>query len=315
MYYKVWINSKSVCILLFFIFLSFFKLTAQSDLRNYRNFFTRQLTEYSEWLTSKNIDQLLRVDSIEVTKNNLILFLGSPYNDTYTSRGPDSLAVIWNNLKNDFYRKTGNKLEDMIFSRFFFLMDVGRDSAIINIYGKNPFLFTVNISCENNRVVALEHIANPKPAGTIEIDPLQLTRIKHTTKDKLSSRSLHEIRKEISKCLISYYKSKGSFWHTADVKIIQDYMHELVFEVTMLSNEILNDNDLFSFFEYIRISIKVEQLGNDVLISYDIQGKYGSGIFYPPRKNDYKSIENKFPGYIEDYEKFVKNKIRKHLTE
>lgn len=311
MYFRLLLSVFFACVL----WLAPLNSRAQNDLREYNAFFIRQLTEYQEWLGVTGFNQVLRADSLQVARNNVTLFLGSPYNDTYTREKPDSLSVAWENLKNEYFTTTGTHLYEELFNTFFFLMEIDRQQAEIQILGKESFLFRVQIDYQHQQVVLKEEIATIKANGTIEIPPIQLKNISKPASDQISDLTLREVRENISSCLTEYYSEKGTILHDAEIRIIADYAYELVFEVTKLSNEILRNDDWFKFFEYIRIAVKVEKHNGNVAIVYDIQGKYGSGIFCPPRRNEYKSIEVHFPGYMDDYEIMIKNKIRKYLTE
>lgn len=299
------------CFIVIFLFAktSFF---AQGDLREDIDFFMVQIEEYKAWLEYAGLASVLRVDSLSINKSKLVMYLGSPYNDTYNKDNPDSLMVAWEKLKTNFQAKNQKRLEEELFNTFFFQMEVGRDSAEIVITGKNPYNFTVSVNYNYHSITVDERLAMAKNMrGIIVIAADKLQPKIRTMNDTLNDRVLANVRQEISDYLVNYYQQQGTpVLYTADVEILRNYEHELIFEVTNISHEILHD---IGYFEYIRITVNVKQQGNDVAISYDLQGKYGSGIFRAPRKANYKSMDIKYADYLKDYEIRLVNKIRNIL--
>ena len=84
---------------------------------------------------------------------------------------------------------------------------------------------------------------------------------------------------------------------------------EFVLEITHLNNEICPDG----YFEYHRLYVKGLQKGDDVELSWEFQGKYGSGIVFPPRKNDYKDMEIRYKTNLEEYQKYLFKKLLDYL--
>jgi hypothetical protein len=80
-------------------------------------------------------------------------------------------------------------------------------------------------------------------------------------------------------------------------------------EVSHLSDEICPDG----FFEYHRLYLKGVQKGDDVELSWEFQGKYGSGIVFPPRKNDYKDMDPKYKDNLEEYQSHLYKKLLEYL--
>lgn len=280
------------------------------DLRNDKSFFDRRATDFNQWLTIKGLGKTLRYDSLRVYHDSLVVYLGSPYNDTYTEQHSDSLAAAWYALKKDYRKKNSNRLEYRLLNTLAFQMEVDLDKLIVHVVGKNRYFFWVSIGYFNKRIHVNEKVATKREVGTIEIPTNRLNSRLKTVTDKIDHKTLSNVRKAISNCLLPYYKSKGVLWYTADVEVIADYEHRLVFEVTDLNREILPD---IGYFEYIRIEIQVKKKENGIEITYNLQGKYGSGIFCAPRKGDYKSMDAKYPNYMKNYEYKLINRIRDAL--
>ncbi|MCY7328696.1 MAG: hypothetical protein LH618_09125, partial [Saprospiraceae bacterium] len=110
--------------------------------------------------------------------------------------------------------------------------------------------------------------------------------------------------------LVNLYKEKGTpvLWK-ARVDTSYTTFDEFVLEITHLNNEICPDG----YFEYHRIYVKGLQKGEDVELSWEFQGKYGSGIVFPPRKNDYKDLETRYKTNLEEYQKYLFKKLLDYL--
>ncbi len=126
----------------------------------------------------------------------------------------------------------------------------------------------------------------------------------------LPGKQLEAVTTNARRYLINYYKPKGTpiLWK-ARVDSSFSTFEEFVLEVTHLSNEICPDN----YFEYHRIYIKGVQKGADVELSWEFQGKYGSGIIFPPRKNDYKDMDLRYKNNLEDYQSRLFKKLLDYL--
>jgi len=110
--------------------------------------------------------------------------------------------------------------------------------------------------------------------------------------------------------LTQYYKGKGTpiLWR-AKIDTSFALYDEFVMEVTHLSEEVCPDG----YFEYHRIYVKGLQKGDDVELSWEFQAKYGSGIAFPPRKNDYKDMEPKYKEELEEYQNRLFKKLLEYL--
>lgn len=306
------IRTKPTYLLLIFAVFSVLSLQvkSQEDLRDDKTFFEQQINDFEEWLIFTNLNQVIRVDSFRVQHDKIKLYMGSPFNDTQTNQHSDSLATAWADLKNNFVGRYNIKLEEKLLNTFSFMVSVKRDVAEIILKGKNPYLFTVRIYSVDNRIQMEEKIAMLRKNGTIIIPPYRINPSIRVTNDTFGNQTVENVRQSISDSLLPYYRDKGVLWYTADVNLLSDYEDELIFEVTDLNREILHD---IGYFEFIRITIKVEQRGDNIAVIYDIQGKYGSGIFVAPRRGNYKNMHTKYPEYMDNYEIKIRNMIRKTL--
>jgi len=158
-----------------------------------------------------------------------------------------------------------------------------------------------------------EKIAEARDPEKIPIPLINLKTKYVEKKDKLKAADLNKITDEIQAFLKGYYDEKGAWWYYAEVEVVKDFQHELIIEITDLKSEILRNER--QYFEYIRITVKAEKQGKNIILTYDLMAKYGSGIFLAPRStSDYKNIDIKYPRSLENYKEKIKSLILKHLT-
>lgn len=305
-------SASGYTILLLFAFACLWQPTgAQNSLTDDEVFLRGQLAEYDEWLRLTRMNHVLRTDSMQIKPDRLIVFLGSPYNDTFSRTSPDSLGIAWRELKLAFEAKSNWKLEEKLFNQASFLMEIHRDSLEVRILGASTFLFYVQISYRDQLLIN-QKIAAARADGRIKLPVTELAHVYQSNQPAIRNANVVKVRESISKYLKAYYSTRGTKrLYKAILEVQNEYKNELIYEITYLDHEILHD---IGYFEYIRIHVKVEQRDDDVEILYDLQAKYGSGIFKPPRKNDYKSIENKYPEYLRDYQLKLENLIRTNIS-
>jgi len=281
---------------------------SQTDLREDADFLRIKINEYDEWLAAKGFGDVLIVDSFTVEEHRVSVFLGYPARE----QSDFSLNLAWQMLKNEYESKGKTLLEESLFNTLFFTLEVSPDSLQLIILGKQEHLFKVEILGSEVGVVVIDKIAQARDAEKIPIPIINLKTKYIQQKDKIKSADLNKITSEIRLFLQNYYKAKGAWWYFAEVEVVKDFEHDLIIEITDLKNEVLkNERD---YFEYIRISIKAEKQNNNVVLTYDLMAKYGSGIFLAPRSvNDYKNMEIKYANSLENYREKIKSLIHKQL--
>ncbi len=300
-------SAKTQLFVIFFTLVNYFAYS-QTDLRKDSDFLRSKTHEYDEWLAAKGFGDVLIVDSLTVEEHKVSVFLGYPH----AEQTDFSLNVAWEKLKNEYESKGKCLLEENLFNNLFFTLEVSPDSVQLIILGKQEYLFRIDILGSELGVVVMDKIAQARDAEKIPIPVINLKNKYIQQKDKIKSADLNKITSEIKLFLQKYYKTKGAWWYFAEVEVVKDFEHDLIIEITDLKNEILkNERD---YFEYIRISIKAEKQNNNIILTYDLMAKYGSGIFLAPRSvNDYKNMEIKYANSLENYREKIKSMIHKQL--
>lgn len=289
-------------------------ISAQADLRTDSAFFNSRKNTLNEWLNKTGISQTFTVDSIVVKKSRLEVLMISRYPDI------DSLTVAWNGLKQNYNTDKPNELYRKIFNFFAFELDLGKDSInIIYKLNKNDEIATVSYNKKKGIIVKAKELerdfASTRSFKTINIslDALDVSDGPAFEYEAAGSgASIKETRNKISKFLTDYYSSKGTFWYDAKFEILKERYNELTFEVTQLSNEILNDRN---YFEYIRIELIIEKQDNNFDIKLDVLGKYSGGFGFLPRRSEFRNMETDFGDYLQNYQDKLSLKINKTLTD
>jgi len=292
----------STCLLrlmLPFVFgaLCFADLPAQnSDLRQDRPFFKKKQIEFDAWLNQNGLSTVLMADSVSVTQGTATLYLRPP---TASADACAALQDAWSRLEAQNRNVNGQFFHERLLHKWAFLAEIHNDQAQVVVRCHNPAHFYARIYHENGRT-PVEGLS-VRSMATLQLrTPASLGGV--NTGDNsaiIPGKKLGEVTERARKYLYTWYDSKGTpiLWKA---RIAQPYItvDEFILEVTHMSNEIVADG----FYEYHRIYIKGKQNGSDVELSWEFQGKYGSGILFPPRKNDYKDTETRYKVALDEYQ-------------
>ncbi len=98
-----------------------------------------------------------------------------------------------------------------------------------------------------------------------------------------------QVSKEVRQYCQKKYTSlpKARFIWDAELHFIDLSTTEFILEVSYITNVVAKDR----FFEYHRIHVQTQAVGADTQLNVDFRAKYGSGILFAPRRNDYKDME------------------------
>ena len=194
------------------------------------------------------------------------------------------------------------------------LTELPTDSMEIVLHCQDPAHFKVRIYGDpDGRILTEEQNLKSLGSDIIKIPYNQLKSI-HTG-GRLDSLGKHEtvgkVRQSIGDFLLNrWYKGKGTpILYNVRIDTSRSYYHEFTWEFSRLSHEVLEEG----FYEYHRIKIEVQNRNNNIEISWQFTGKYGAGVLFPPRKNDYKLMEINYKREEEDYETKLFKKITEHL--
>lgn len=268
-----------------------------ADFRKDLAFFRKKQTEFNDWLRRNHLDHVLRADSVSAGAKKVTLFLRPMYRG---NRVCDSIQCAWNLLESRNESVNGQAFHERLLHKWAFLAEVHQTQAEIVVRCHEPahFLSKINyrhgdFALDGRNVRAAAVVQVPLPASLEGVNTGDNT----TT---ISGQRVGAVCAKARRYLIAHYKPKGTpiLWR-ARIDTSYSSYDEFVLEVTHLSDEICPDG----YYEYHRIFVKGTQKGEDVELSWEFQGKYGSGILFPPRKNDYKDMEARYKHNLEEYQK------------
>lgn len=289
-------------------FCAFSAVQAQ-DLRTDRSFFLKKKTEFNGWLRQNKLGNLLKADSVAVSAKKVTLFLRPTYNGKNTC---DSIQCAWQKLERNNRMVNGQAFHERLLHKWAFLAEVHEEQAEVIVRCHEPAHFLAKIYSSKGRVPVDERYVRSGAVMDV-FTPANLQGINSGDNTALiKGKNMGEVCTKARRWLVNQYKDKGTpiLWR-ARIDSSYTAYDEFVLEVTHLNYEICPDG----YFEYHRIYMKGLQKGEDVEISWEFQGKYGSGILFPPRKNDYKDMELHYKANLEEYQKKLFKKLLDYLRQ
>lgn len=287
---------------------SAFAVQAQ-DLRADKAFFYAKRLEFNTWLRQNRLSHIFRADSVAVAAKKVTLFLRPTYSGKRTC---DSLQCAWQNLERANRQVNGQLFHERLLHKWAFLAEIHENQAEVVVRCHDPAHFMAKTYSRGGRVPVEER--NIRSGAILELSlPTSLQGI--NSGDNISllrGKNLGQVCTKARQWLVNSYKGKGTpiLWR-AKVDSSYTAYDEFVLEVTHLNYEICPDG----YFEYHRIYVKGVQKGDDVELSWEFQGKYGSGIIFPPRKNDYKDMELHYKANLDEYQKRLFKKMLDYLRQ
>lgn len=290
------------------LFLLAANMAAQpSDLRKDAAFFRKKLPEFRVWLRQNALDGIFQADSVAVSARRVTLFLRPAYRG---ARVCDSLQCAWNTLEQANRQVNGQYFHERLLHKWAFLAEVHPEDAEVVVRCHEPAHFLARVSSRDGKIPVEGRSIRSGAVLDLEL-PTSLAGA--NTGDNIAmlrGKQVGSVCSAARRWLIQYYKPRGTpvLWK-ARVDTTYAAYDEFILEVTHLSDEICPDG----YFEYHRIYLKGVQKGDDVEISWEFQGKYGSGIIFPPRKNDYKDMDVRYKNQLEDYQKRLFKQLLDYL--
>ena len=279
------------------------------DLRKDMAFFKAKVPEFQVWLRQNQLDGIFIADSVAASPKKVTLFLKAAYKGT---RVCDSLQCAWDRLEKNNFRLNGQFFRERLLHKWAFLAEVHPANAEVIVRCHEPAHFLARINSTNGRVPLDGRSVRSGAVADVKLpQSLQGINVGENTV-LLPGKKVEAVCTNARRFPIAHYKPKGTpvLWK-AKVDSSYSAVDEFVLEVTHLSYEICPDG----YFEYHRIDVKGVQKGDDVELTWEFQGKYGSGILFPPRKNDYKDMSLRYKDSLEEYQRRLFKKLLEYLRQ
>lgn len=283
--------------------------TSAQDLRKDKSFFQKKKGEFGLWLKQNKLDRIFIADSVSVSTQKVTLFLRPQYKGAHVC---DSIQRAWDKLEQDNRKVNGQYFHERLLHKWAFLTEVREDQVEVVVRCHDPAHFMAKVYSKNGKVPVEQR--SIRSAAVAEVStPVSLQDVNiGDNKALVRGKNVTAVCNTARKFLVNTYKGKGTpvLWK-ARVDSSYTAYDEFILEVTHLSYEICPDG----YFEYHRIYVKGLQKGEDVELSWEFQGKYGSGIIFPPRKNDYKDMDLKYKSNLEEYQRRLFKKLTDYLRQ
>jgi hypothetical protein len=317
-------------------FLVFTQISAQVETFTEADkaFFQKTTPQYNRWLNAIGLSALMKVDKIEVKKNDTELEMHL----LMTTHDVDTAVSQWRALRIELSKgKTDSTiLEKTLFETFARQMQIPEEQGNIQIYvkdAKGQYIpcFAVFIWNENGDIKSQSrlNICKAKPLDVaVTLPPLQTTKGKTTAVQRpLSSNAVFDkiqrfAREQFEKTTcydrspkveVDYAKSKGNV---------------LVFSVTDLCRVVLTNEDKSLWCKTYQLlggqcnDIRRERLiftfnyeANGTMgyrLTGELQGLFGSGAF-KPRVSGYMDMEPDFNDYLTTYTNNFQGPLKDYL--
>lgn len=276
-----------------------------TDLRQDMAFFQKKKADFDKWLQQNKLDKILKVDSIGATAQRVTLYLKPAYQGNHVC---DSIQCAWNKLEQSNRKVNGQFFHERLLHKWAFLAELHHDQAEVIVRCHSPAHFQAKISAKNGKIPAEVRSMRSGAVMEVQIPALMQGVNNGDNLALIPGKKLGAVCNTARQFLIKFYKAKGTpvLWR-AKVDTSYYTYDEFIVEATHLSHEICPDG----YYEYHRVYVKAVQKGDDVEVAWVFQGKYGSGILFPPRKNDYTDMEQDYKKNLDDYQK----RLFKQLTD
>ena len=287
-------------------------LSAQVDLRRDSAFFAAQEQEFQRWLEANELDQAFRTDGIDVQQDKVLLFLTFSGDNSRC----DSLQAAWDSWERQFNKthRWRQLFHQKLLETWSVLSELSVDDTEIVIRCNGKGLFNIRIfGQEDGRILAQGNELKAMGGGVIPI-PFDNLRDVYTGGriDSLSHKlTVRKVRMAVGDYLLNHwYKGKGTpILYNVRIDTSASYYNEFTWEFSHLSHEVLEEG----YYEYHRIKIEVQERNGQLELTWQFTGKFGSGILFPPRRNDYKLMETYYKDDMEAYEAKLFRKITEYL--
>jgi hypothetical protein len=286
-------------------------LSAQRpDLRQDKAFFLKKKNEMNQWLWQNKLNRILVADSVAVSAQKVTLFIRPAYQGKHIC---DSIQCAWDKLERTSRLTSGVYFHERLLHKWAFLSEIHEEQAEIVVRCHEPAHFQAKIYSTAGKIPVDERNIRSGAVMDVSLPASSIQGISNgENKTTFTHKKVNALCTRARVYLTNLYKTKGTpvLWR-AQIDSSYTAYDEFVLEVTHLSYEICPDG----YFEYHRIFVKGLQKGDDVELSWEFQGKYGSGIIFPPRKNDYKDMDLRYKDNLEDYQRKLFKKLLDYLRQ
>ncbi len=263
--------------------LSYIQLNAQKfDLRGNQAFFDQQLPVYQEWMEETGLSPALKASHVVVDSQKVRLVLVLDFADR------DTAASAWNQLRQDFQKTSALALEERLFFKMAFVMELTLEQTelrILNLpaYGQLPAIDGTIFYDTLKEKVGIKGVFRTEVKAEVFIpsfvlDTSYTKNFAITNASNLNEESRYRLNNKIAIRLKNYFGKRTDMQN-----VFPRSRNPVVVEVMNIKSEVIpagilgftNPN------EHLLITIDHKSTPEGIRFFCTIDGKYGNGLIKP----------------------------------
>jgi len=289
---------------------------AQSqDLRKDQAFFDQQLPVFQSWLEETGLSPALQASRVVADSQKVALFLYLDYADR------DTAVSAWNRLRRDFQENSALALEERLFFKMAFVMELPFHQAelrILNLpaYGQMPAVDGTIYYDAAEEKVARKGVFRTEVKEEVFIPSFALDT-SYTRQLAMSCEMTQQLRYQLNQHLA--VRLKTYFEKRTDAQYV--FVHNknpVIVEVMNIKSEVIPAG-WFGFTnpnEHLLITIDHKATPQGVRFFCTIDGKYGNGLLKPRSVMGFRDMSPEYKAELLRYGKmFTNDRLQGWVTE
>lgn len=300
-----------------FIFISSFCFAQESKFHDDGDFFIKQKSVYQSWLNQIGIGKTLEVCRWVVKPEQKKIFVKLRINHTTG----DSAIYTWRRLQKDFGEASPLTLEEELFLKMLYIMEIEPNQAELSIThktksGQLPF-FHAKIVYDKSRQIVFKSCSRSEVADSVSISRFRI-KPGHITYDEiLNNKEIGiEWTEKLLDSLLSKLKEYFEHKATEDTEIHSYRFGPGKFRVRVknIKSEVISgDKGILSPHEYLVFTIVLKKKAEGLLFDCIVDGKYGFAL-WKQRENGFRDMHPKYEKELTIYAECFSNEIlRKYI--
>jgi hypothetical protein len=255
----------------------------------HKDFFLSQDSSIRNWISYHGLSEIIKLETINVRTNDITINFLIP--DLYN----------WKRAKDSVRVNLGIPLQQLLFFKLLFLMEIPREQLFVQLAGKDCI---IRIRWRNGNIELKEE----KKQGPIldkvnvPIGPINETVFHQNTE---SGSKYKKVIRKLEKGLREHFNQYETAFEKYKFVSYEPSEKELVIEVRNITKAILDE----SYFE--KIVIQFTFVPNDKIleVNYIIQAKYAAGLIWAPYDSRFKDMDPQYAEALKRFNLILKSKI------
>jgi hypothetical protein len=250
-------------------------------------FVDTQFKDYQQWLQSTRLDSCIKADTAGIDQDSVVLYL--------ETKGLKN----WNKLR--FYADSafGVDLAGVLYHRWSFQLD--HSPCLIRVEAGDA-LITIR---SDRRQVNMEIRRTLGPVSGFPDDAVSTLVKLNDTKTFSTRKAMNVVRDRIKSDLKAYFEPyKGLFVSYAFEDLSQDDS-TMELAVSNIKKAVLQEG----YFEHLAFHFALRSRDGGTVLTFQMEGKYGSGIIWAPLESRYHPMTPQYQGEFDHFQSVLGNRI------